>query len=211
MAIYARPSWRLARQVVADVFVLVWAAVWWSVSRTVKAAVDAVADPARDMVDALSGLEQDMTDAANGAGGVPMIGDRLRVPFDSAAAGVAGLGGDAQAQINAVENLAAVCGWCVFGIPVLVVLIIWSPARIRFVLRATAARRALATGADVDLFALRALATQPLARLHRIDADPLAAWRAGDREVVRALADLELRRCGVSLPAGDPAGQRLST
>ena len=55
----------------------------------------------------------------------------------------------------------------------------------------------MAAGRDLDLFALRALATQPVHVLARVADDPAGAWRAGDAEVVSRLADLELRAVGL--------------
>ena len=88
-----------------------------------------------------------------------------------------------------------------FLIPVLIVLLIWLPARIRFFLRARAARRFLDAQADLDLFALRAMVAQPMHVIARISDDPVAAWRRGDRDVIRALAAIELRQSGLNPPA----------
>ncbi len=57
-------------------------------------------------------------------------------------------------------------------------------------------------GEDLDLFALRALAHQPLHVLARITDDPAGAWRRGDRAVTDRLAELELRANGLRLPPG---------
>jgi hypothetical protein len=71
---------------------------------------------------------------------------------------------------------------------------------VRFAREATAAQRFVDSSADLDLFALRAMANQPMHRLARVSDDPVAAWRAGDPEVVRALALLELRDAGLAAP-----------
>jgi hypothetical protein len=99
-----------------------------------------------------------------------------------------------------VERTGWLLGWLVFLIPVLIVLLIWLPARIRFFLRARAAQRFLDTQADLDLFALRAMVAQPMHVIARISDDPVAAWRRGDRDVIRALAAIELRQSGLSPP-----------
>ncbi|NNH54440.1 hypothetical protein HLB15_19615, partial [Promicromonospora citrea] len=52
-------------------------------------------------------------------------------------------------------------------------------------------------GGDPALLALRALANQPLRALARVTDDPVAAWRSGDEDTIRALADLELRSLGL--------------
>ena len=66
---------------------------------------------------------------------------------------------------------------------------------------ASAPRIRSARISDLDLFALRALARQPMHVLAKVSDDPAGAWRARDREVVTALAALELRDSGLSLPA----------
>ena len=53
---------------------------------------------------------------------------------------------------------------------------------------------------DLDLFALRALAHQPLHRLARISDDPAGACRRGERATVVALARLELSEVGLRPP-----------
>jgi hypothetical protein len=55
--------------------------------------------------------------------------------------------------------------------------------------------------ADLDLFALRAMANQPLHVLARISSDPAGDWRRRDPAVVRALAAVELRSAGLRPPA----------
>jgi hypothetical protein len=53
--------------------------------------------------------------------------------------------------------------------------------------------------AGLDLLALRALATQKLSAIQKVDADALGAGRRGETDVVRRLAQLELRASGVRL------------
>jgi hypothetical protein len=86
------------------------------------------------------------------------------------------------------------------GLPVLFALLIWLPRRIRFSRRATAARKFIDNAADLDLFALRAMANQPMHKLAKISDDPVSAWREGDARVVGELAALELRSSGLKGP-----------
>ena len=37
MALYARPSWQLTRQITTDVFVVVWTGAWWFAGRALDA------------------------------------------------------------------------------------------------------------------------------------------------------------------------------
>ena len=110
------------------------------------------------------------------------------------------------AQVEAAHALAFWLGLAVGAIPVLIALGLYLPGRSRFVREATAAARLLDSGGDtstghhLDLLALRAMARQPLHRLARVSADPLAAWRSGDPDVIRELAALELGENGLSVP-----------
>ena len=105
-----------------------------------------------------------------------------------------------------MERLAFWLGLSVALIPVLIVAAFYLPVRLRFIREATAGRRFIDATADLDLFALRALARQPMHVLARVHDDPAGAWRASDPDVVAALADLELRECGLRPRAPLSAG-----
>jgi hypothetical protein len=98
-----------------------------------------------------------------------------------------------------VFQLALVLGIGIAVLPIAMILLVWLVPRIRFVRRAGRANAVVHTTAGLDLLALRALATQKLPAITKIDADALGAWRRGDETVVRQLAQLELRASGVKL------------
>ena len=50
-----------------------------------------------------------------------------------------------------------------------------------------------------ELFALRAIANAPIRDLVKITKDPMGAWKSGDMDIIRKLANLELREDGLSL------------
>ncbi|WP_158548188.1 hypothetical protein [Desertihabitans brevis] len=205
MSWYARPSWRLAGQLAADLFVLGWALLWWGVGRLVDDAVSALAAPAREGGAAARSMEESFRAAARTAGQVPGLGGELRTPFDDAAARTAELAGALGRQAIQIEQLGTLAGVLTFLLPVALLVVLWLPRRVAFARRSAAARRFVDSTADLDLFALRAMATMPLDQLARISDDPVAAWRAGDRRVIEALADTSLRKEGLPLPR---AGRR---
>jgi hypothetical protein len=88
----------------------------------------------------------------------------------------------------------------VAAVPVLAVVAVYLPARWRFVREARAGQRFVDGSADLELFALRAMANQPMHRLARVSDDPVRAWRSGDAAAVRALALLELGDAGLTPP-----------
>lgn len=200
MGIYARRPWRLLGQLTADIAVVAWGIIWWFVGRFVDGAVRAVAVPARRTAETASSMGAEFRTAASQAGAVPVIGDQLRRPFDGAADSLGGLAASVLAQAASIERLATIVGWLVFIIPVAIVVAIWLPNRVRFFVRARAAQLFIDSAADLDLFALRAMATQPMQVLARISSDPVSAWRRGDTEVISQLAGVELKRVGLKPP-----------
>ena len=202
MRIYAQRRGQLASQLAGDVAVLLWAVAWAVVGVVVDASVSALARPARDTARTARDLAGQLGEAASSAGQVPGVGEQLRRPFDAASGSLGDLVSAADAQAASIERLAAVLGWLVFLVPVTTVLLVWLPRRVRFVRRARAAQRFIDARADLDLFALRAMANQPMHVLAQISDDPVGAWRAGDRRVVDALAETELRRAGLRMPEG---------
>ncbi|MGI3785559.1 MAG: hypothetical protein ACRYG2_32840 [Janthinobacterium lividum] len=200
MRIYAQRRGQLAGQLAGDVAVLVWTVLWAVVGFVVDGAVAALAGPARETARTARDLAGQLGDAATSAAQVPGLGDQLRRPFDAASGSLGDLVATADRQVVIIERLAAVTGWLVFLIPVTTVLLVWLPRRVRFVRRARAAQRFIDAQADLDLFALRAMAHQPMHVLAAISDDPVGAWRSGDRRVIDALAEVELRDAGLSLP-----------
>ena len=200
MSFYAQRPGRLLGQLATDLFMVGWIVLWWFAGRATERAVLAVASPARSTGDAARRLSDQIRQAADQTARVPGLGGELRKPFDEAAGSLQDLIGAADQQVASIERLGLLLGWLVFGIPVLILVVIWLPARIRFFLRARAAQRFLDAQADLDLFALRAMVAQPMHVIAKISDDPVAAWRRNDRQVINALAAVELRRSGLEPP-----------
>ena len=135
MQFYARPSWRLTRQVIADVFVLAWGIGWWFVGRFTDGVIRAVAEPSRQAGRLAEDLRAQTADVANQAAGIPLVGDDLRQPFDGMAATLNDLAGSASAQVTAIEQTATVAGVLAFAIPVALMIVIWLPRRLAFARR----------------------------------------------------------------------------
>jgi hypothetical protein len=201
MALYASSPALRFRQMTADAGVAVWAVLWWLVSRLVVEAIDAVAEPARRTAQAAERLRGDLGAAADSTGSVPVAGPELRRPFDSAVTTMDQIVVAAQDQVTTIERLAAGAGLLVFLLPVALVVLFWLPSRIRFARRSGALRRLGERPEDLELLALRALATQPPDRLAAISKDPVGDWRDRNWPVVVALAGLERASVGLPVPA----------
>jgi hypothetical protein len=204
MKLYADGPGRRARQVVGDVLLVLWVAVWLRLAMVVHDATLALAGPGEKSADAGAGLAGTLRDAGSSVGGVPLVGDDVRVPFDGAGDAADRIAAAGVAQVDAVHSLAFWLGLSVGAIPVLIVVAVYVPLRWRFVRAATAGQRFVDSGSDLDLFALRAMAHQPLHRLARISDDPVGSWRSGDARVVRDLAVLEMRDVGLAPPLDRP-------
>ena len=200
MKLYADAPGHQARQVLGDLLLVLWIALWVRLSQVVRDATLALAAPGEQIEEAGTGLAGKLRDAGGTVGGLPLVGDQARAPFDGAGDAADRIAAAGAAQVEAVQTLAFWLSLAVGAIPILVVVAFYVPLRWRFIRTASAGRRFVDSGADLDLFALRAMSNQPLHRLARISDDPVRAWRDGDPDVVRALAALELRDTGLGLP-----------
>lgn len=197
MKLYADTTTRRLRQILADVLFLGWLGGCLWLGSVVHDGTLALATPGHQIASSAGSLSEGFSDAGARLGEVPLIGPGVAVPFDQAADASDRLADAGQAQVDAVEQLARWLGVSAGLVPALVVSAFYLPARVRFVREATAGRRFIDATEDLDLFALRALARQPMHVLARVHDDPAGAWRRRDPVVVAALADLELRECGL--------------
>jgi len=201
MKIYADAPVRRSLQISGDVLLAIWVYLWVQTALVVRDATLSLAEPGEQISAAGGGLAEQLRDAGRTVGDVPLVGDEVRAPFDGAGGAADQIAAAGDAQVEAVETLAFWLGLAVGAIPVLIALAVYLPLRWRFIREATAGRRFVDSTDDLDLFALRAMARQPLHRLARISDDPAGAWRRGEPEVVRDLAALELRDSGLAVPA----------
>lgn len=201
---YAQTPARRARQVVGDTLVLAWvlACVW--AGRVVHGLVLHLAEPAVRLQASGTDMHRSLTDTGARLGGIPLAGEELRGAFDRLAefgTQVSTAGSD---LASTMHQLALALGLVTGAAPVLAVALPWLAIRLAFARRSAAAQRFIDADADLDLFALRALAHQPMRRLAPISDDPAGAWRRGESDVTRALALLELRSAGLRPPPVAP-------
>lgn len=204
MKLYADTPARRTGQIASDLWMVVWVVLWVWVGMTLHDLVMVLAKPGEELADAGDGLERGLTDAGEKVSGVPLIGGDVRVPFDEASGAGGSLRSAGEAQVAAVEDIATFLGVAIAVVAISIMLVLWLPRRVRFVRQASSAQRFIDGPADLDLFALRALARQPMARLAKIHEDPAGAWRAQDPDVIQALARLELKDTGLRAPAARP-------
>jgi hypothetical protein len=195
MTWYAETSAVRTRQIALDAVVAVWVLLWLWVARAVHRSVERLGAPGRELQDAGDGLAGGLSGAAERAGSIPGLGGGLRAPLDAAAGAGDLLARAGAAQQDAVGTLAVVLALVVGGLPIAWAVGRWLPGRLAWRRDAAAA---VGLRADVELLALRAAASAPLADLAALGPDPVTRWRGGDADAGRALAALELRRLGLT-------------
>ena len=136
-----------------------------------------------------------------------MVGGELQDPFGRLAGVGRTLAAAGVTQQEVVHQLALWLGVVVAVVPIVALLLVWLPRRVSWAREAGAASRLRMDGADLELFAIRAVANRPLRDLHRVTPDPAGDLRAGEYQ---ALADLELRALGLRAAAapGSSGGAR---
>jgi hypothetical protein len=195
--IYADRAPAAARQLITDLLVVAWVYFAIRAAMWLHDLVQKLAVPGQRLEGAGADLAKGLTDVSDKIDRVPVVGDELTEPFNGAADAARSLAGAGQQQQDVVNDLALALSLGLLVFPLGLVLFVWLPLRIRWMRRAGAAASLRSAPAGRDLLALRALATQPLRKLTKIDPDVAQAWRRGDEDVVRALAALELKDLGL--------------
>ncbi|HEX6873581.1 MAG TPA: hypothetical protein VF163_20985 [Micromonosporaceae bacterium] len=201
MRIYAERGPTALRQLLFDLLIVAWVAFWVRTATWVYQQVSTLAVPGQKIEGAGEGMAGGLADAGDKVGNVPAVGDELSVPFDRAAGAANALADAGRAQQDAVHQLAIVLVILILAVPLALVLLGWLPLRLSWIRRASVLASLRARPSGRDLLALRALTHQNARRLLRIHPEPAAAWRAGDPETIRTLAQLELRAAGLHPPA----------
>lgn len=188
---------RRARQIAGDLWLVLWSLLWiWAAVRLHDLIMN-LAAPGLAIADGATDLAVSIEEAGASVASVPLVGEVIASPFDGMAEAAMGLAEAGQTTADAVALLARFASIALAVLAITSWAAVWVPIRIAFIRRATAARRFVDANEDLDLFALRAMARQPLHVLARITDDPAGAWRRGDLGVITALATLELRSEGI--------------
>ncbi|MGZ9928910.1 hypothetical protein ACXNSR_03355 [Streptomyces sp. NC-S4] len=199
MRLYAQTPARRNRQILADLIavVLIAAAVWFALA--VRDAIMLLAEPGRRVESSGDSLAAQLDNAGDAASNVPFVGDLLKKPLQSAADASTGIADAGQSLQDAVGQVADLTTLALIVVPVAVVLLLWLPARLRWIRRSIVIRRLLDAPGGADLLALRALTGRlgDLAALPTPAGGLADAWRRGDQHVIAGLSEIALRRAGL--------------
>ena len=194
MKLYAETPGLRTRQLVRDLAVLAWMAAWVAAGVALYRLVEKLAVPGARVEQAGSSFAGDIAEIQQKVGRLPVVGGELQDPFGRLAGVGRTLAAAGVTQQEVVHQLALWLGVVVAVVPIVALLLVWLPRRVSWAREAGAASRLRMDGADLELFAIRAVANRPLRDLHRVTPDPAGDLRAGEYQ---ALADLELRALGL--------------
>jgi hypothetical protein len=195
--LYAETAGLRVRQLAGDLAVVAWTAAWVAAGLALYRLVEKLAVPGARVEQAGSSFAADVAEIQQTVGRLPVVGGQLQDPFGRLSGVGRTLAEAGVAQQEVVRQLALWLGVVVAAVPVVALLLVWLPRRVTWVREAGAASRLRLDGADLELFAIRAVANRPLRELHRVSPDPAGDLRAGE---FQALADLELRALGLRAP-----------
>ncbi|MGW4944636.1 hypothetical protein ACWEOZ_23945 [Actinoplanes sp. NPDC004185] len=185
------------RQLLTDLLVVFWVYAWIRAGLWVNDMVEKLGVPGQKLQEAGTGIAGNLGDIGGKVGRVPLVGDDLTAPFNSAADAAKSIAEAGRQQQEVVDNLALTMALLIVAVPLALVLFLWLPKRLRWMRRAAVAVQVRTEPAGQDLLALRALASRPLNELARLGPDIAQSWRNGDAAAVQALAALELKDLGL--------------
>ncbi len=201
MKLYADRPARLLGQLLGDLLVVVLVYLAVRLGQGTHARVAELAGPGREAEEQALALNGRLRGAAGNLDDAPLVGDTIAAPFRDLAGTSRDFAATAQSYQDTVERLAVLAGVLVAAAPIVILLAVWLPRRLAWVVEASSASRlARRSPGAADLLAVRAMARQPLRRLARLDPEVVRGWRVGDPTATEELALLELSELGLRRP-----------
>jgi hypothetical protein len=109
------------RQIVADVLMAAWIPLCLWLGRAVSERIEALRGPADNLASAGGSIRDNMSGAASNAGGVPLVGDSLRGPFDAVSRAGQNITTVGTSLGMTVDQVSSVVGVVVAVVPILAV------------------------------------------------------------------------------------------
>lgn len=192
MRLYSGHEPRRRRQITADLLVGLWVLFWLWQGWSIASSIDQAAEPTRRAETITAQMATDLGELTSTVLSIPLLGSSVGTLMDSLTTKVVTLSELSAEGTETVEGMAWKAGLGVALTPNILMLATYLPRRARFV------RGARVQGPiDVEVYALRAINTQPVDVLRALVPDPVAGWRAGDRQTIEALAAYQARYEGV--------------
>lgn len=194
MKLYAETVLLRRRQQLSDLAVVAWVAGWCLLGRALYRTIEQLKSATTSAQEAGAGFAGRLDDVSRRVAKLPVVGDDLRRPFTGAADAGRALESAGVAAGSTVHSIALWAGILLALLPILWLTARYVPGRLLWMREAGAASRLRIDAEDLELFALRAVATAPFHELRRASPDPAGALARRD---FSALADIEMRRLGL--------------
>jgi hypothetical protein len=202
MVVYDSRPVRRVRQVVGDVLVLVGLVLAVVVGREVAGSIERLAAIGTRVQDEGSAFQRQLSATARALADIPLAGDAVSAPLRRASEHAGAVAAAGAQQHDTAVHLAHLVGGGLTVVFVVVLLLVWTRTRGRFVRAATAARRVDHGPDGTEVLALRALVGRDA--VTALGPGVVARWRERDPATITALADLERRSCGLRTRPGRP-------
>ena len=190
---------KIVPQLLSDIGLILWCFLWAFLASKVRQLIMLFAVPAQNAQSSAESLALSLGSASESMENTPILGDFLSPPLGSFSQGMGSLVITLQQLVRFVDVASIVIATIVVVVPIVYYLWKWLPWRFTFVREATAGKKLLPAEDAAELFALRAIANAPMRDLVKITKDPMGAWKSGDMDIIRQLANLELREDGLRL------------
>ncbi|CAM3237269.1 hypothetical protein NODU109028_05645 [Nocardioides dubius] len=179
-------------QLIADALVALWVVFWLAMGWSIASSIDDAAQPTRRAEEITSRMASDLTEMKGQVDAIPLLGGSMGSILFTMTQRVEQLSALSADGTASVESMSWKAGLGVALTPNVLMLATYLPRRARFV------RRARVQGPlDPEVYALRAITTQPADVLRELVPDPVGGWRAGDRQTIETLAAFQARYEGV--------------
>jgi len=198
LTLYSEVPRQRARQIASDVVVVLLIAFFAWVGTVVHDTVASLSVLASGVKEAGLTIEGGFTSVADAVGDVPLVGEAIGNAIAGAGDGTGGnLAELGQSGEDAINQLATILGWTTALLPILVLLAVAVPRRVRRVRHMSVARSVLGGLDDAErrrYLAMRAAFGLPYDELLHFTRDPIGDLVAGrhDALVAAALADVGL-------------------
>jgi hypothetical protein len=197
MKLYADTTGRFGRQLLGDLLVAGWIALWIWLAVQLRQRLLRLAAPGEALQRAGSSFSGSLNDAGDKVGRLPVVGDDVAGAFRDAGGAGDSITAAGRSQVDAVHQLALFVPGLMLLLAAGIVVALWLPGRVRWAREAGAARRLLSGPDALEVFATRAVVRRHPRELARLPEATVTRWRAGDEQAAADLADLELRALGL--------------
>jgi hypothetical protein len=197
MKLYADTPGRFSRQLVGDLVVVGWVALWVWLALQLRERLLRLAAPGEALQRAGASFSGSLNDAGDKVGRLPVVGGDVAGAFRQAGGAGDTLADAGRRQVDAVHQLALFVPGLLLLLAAGIVVAIWLPGRVRWAREAGAARRMLSGPDALEVFATRAVVRRTTRELAALPESTVTRWRAGDEDAGTALAALELHALGL--------------